>query len=226
MPKPKADGSKTVRFTNVVERSGRPRAHTLWLAPDKDPELKRALASDRVMTVEQSATGGKADVGHVGFDVEHSQGAQILIFPKSLKRFEGARVVGVKFDLVEQPRMELARTPEAKVRKTTAKAGRLSQAAAAPEAKETPKVEVDAAKEAARETEGPPPKEKSRVEDAAPVETAPAKHRRPSKQRPKAKATPRPEDEPLVREIRAALKELEAGNPVAAYRRLERAIGG
>ena len=104
--------NKTVRFTQVVERSGRPRVHTLWLPPDEDPEFKRARHAHRVMTVEQSPGGGKADFGRVGFDEKHEHGGQFLIFPKSLKSFEGARVVGLKFDLVEQPKLASSRRPK------------------------------------------------------------------------------------------------------------------
>jgi hypothetical protein len=91
-------GQKTVRFTRVVERSGKPHVHTLWVAPEKDAELQRALEAHRVMAVEPAGTAGKTDLGVVGFAAREHQGAQILIFPKSLKPFEGARVVGVKFD--------------------------------------------------------------------------------------------------------------------------------
>jgi hypothetical protein len=92
-----------VRFTQVVERSGRPHVHTLWVPPAKDAEFKRARESHRLMTIQSGSISGKADAGFVGFDPAHPEGGQFLIFPKSLKRFEGARVVGIKFDLIEQP---------------------------------------------------------------------------------------------------------------------------
>jgi hypothetical protein len=97
--------NKTVRFTQVVERSGAPQVHTLWLSPEKDPELQRAEKTHRVMTIHPAGSGGKTDVGTVGFKSDEGSNAQFLIFPKSLKRFEGARVVGIKFDLVEQPKL-------------------------------------------------------------------------------------------------------------------------
>jgi hypothetical protein len=104
---------KTVRFTQVIKRSGRPRAHTLWLAPDKDPELARARKADRVMTVGASGAAGKTDMGVVGFEPGKHEDAQFLIFPKSLKPFDGARVVGIKFDLIDQPKPVPA-TPDKK----------------------------------------------------------------------------------------------------------------
>jgi hypothetical protein len=93
---------KTIRFTQVVQRAGRPEVHTLWLPPEKDPELKRAQKTHRVMTL---ARGGaaKTPVGTVGFDVKHAAAGQLLVFPKSLARFEGARIVGIKFDLIDEP---------------------------------------------------------------------------------------------------------------------------
>lgn len=54
------------------------------------------------MTVESS--GGKSDRGIVGLELSPKKHAEFLLFPKSLKRFEGARIVGIKFDLVAQPK--------------------------------------------------------------------------------------------------------------------------
>src|SRR5688572_11243913 len=195
----KSGGSKTVRFTYVVERSGQPFAHTLWLAPDKDPELKRAVAAQRVMMVEPGASGGKTDVGSVGFDPSRATGAQILIFPKSLKRFEGARVVGIKFDLVEQPKLENARAP---AREPVRSQGRR----AAP----------------------PPPPILKPQPTAAPTPTpAPKSKAAPHKPRKVKKAPDEPppvKESVLIREVLAAMKELEAGKAVAAYQRLQRAV--
>jgi hypothetical protein len=101
---------KTVRFTQVVEACGRPRVHTSWAAPGKDCELQRALAASRVMTIAHAR--GKTDFGTVGLPPRHEAGAgtgdQLLVFPRSLKRFAGTRMVGVKFDLVEQPSLTTA----------------------------------------------------------------------------------------------------------------------
>src|ERR1051325_717313 len=106
MAKSKAQrGRKTVRFTELVKRAGEPHAHTLWVAPKDDAELQRAIAAERVLTVKR---GASTDAGLVGFDVSGKEPAQILIFPKSLKAFSGARVVGIKFDLVEQPKFASA----------------------------------------------------------------------------------------------------------------------
>lgn len=88
-----------VRFSKVVEAAGRPGVHVLWIDPDKDPILKKAINAKRVMTVHQGLTHGKADYGTVGF--QKGVSGQILIFPKSLKLFADMRVTGVKYDLLD-----------------------------------------------------------------------------------------------------------------------------
>ena len=87
---------KTVRFAAVVAASGKPEIHLLLMEPGKDSQLQRAIKANQVMTIHQSAVGTKADYGTIGF--EKTLG-QFLIFPKSLKRFEDRRVVGINFDL-------------------------------------------------------------------------------------------------------------------------------
>ncbi|MDO8543858.1 MAG: hypothetical protein Q7S40_25730 [Opitutaceae bacterium] len=49
----------TVRFTQVVEKCGRPHVHTLWVTPEKDSEFMRAHKAGRVMTISHS--GGKTE---------------------------------------------------------------------------------------------------------------------------------------------------------------------
>jgi hypothetical protein len=90
---------ETVRFSKIVEAAGRPLVHVLWIDPDKDPILKKAVNAKRVMTVHQGLTHGKADYGTVGF--QKGVSGQILIFPKSLKHFADRRVTGVKYDLLD-----------------------------------------------------------------------------------------------------------------------------
>src|SRR4051794_6829647 len=97
--------AKTIRFAKVVATSGQPEPYTLWSAPEKDRPFQAALKQHRVMTVHQANTGSKADYGEVGFDPEEH--GSILLFPKSLKPFEGRKIIGVKYDL-------LAEAPEPK----------------------------------------------------------------------------------------------------------------
>jgi hypothetical protein len=91
----------TIRFSKVVEAAGKPVVHVLWVDPEKDPILKKAIAAEKVMTVRQGLPNGKADYGTVGF--QKGVSGQILIFPGSLKRFADTRVTGVKYDLLEWP---------------------------------------------------------------------------------------------------------------------------
>jgi len=50
------------------------------------------------MTIQKSDTG--SEFGIVGFK-EQKGGASYLVFPKSLKRFENKRIVGINWDLVK-----------------------------------------------------------------------------------------------------------------------------
>jgi hypothetical protein len=87
---------KTVRFTQVVEKTGKPGVYTLWQKPSQDRHLQSQIKSNRVMTIQRSDSG--SEFGLVGF--KERKGASYLVFPKSLKQFENTRVVGINWDLV------------------------------------------------------------------------------------------------------------------------------
>jgi len=87
-----------VRFASVVETCGAPDVYTLWQPPKKDRYLQAQIQKLRIMTIQQSESG--SDFGCVGF-IER-KGATYLQFPKSLKRFDDQRIVGVKWDLVKK----------------------------------------------------------------------------------------------------------------------------
>ncbi|PYK90647.1 MAG: hypothetical protein DME40_08020 [Verrucomicrobia bacterium] len=87
---------KTARFAQIVEKSGRPESYTLWQKPSADRHLQSQIKNNRVMTIQRSESG--TEFGIVGF--KQAQGARYLIFPKSLKRFENKRVVGINWDLL------------------------------------------------------------------------------------------------------------------------------
>jgi hypothetical protein len=194
--------NQTVRFTRVVERSGRPHVHTLWLPPEKDPEFKRARETHRLMTLEQIPGGGKADFGVVGYDAKHGAAGQFLIFPKSLKRFEDARVIGVKFDLIEQPKLASARTPKPRIASRAKSERRRAKLAVSESTKAPTSPQVQSA--------APPRNVVTHEVAQAEEKTSPQSS----------------QDTALKRQIRAALKELQRGNSVAAYQRLERALKG
>ena len=88
---------KTARFAVVVEKCGQPEIHTLWLKPEKDKRFQVLVKNNRIMTVKASETG--TEFGSVGF--HKGKGARYLAFPKPLKRFEGMRIVGIDWQLVQ-----------------------------------------------------------------------------------------------------------------------------
>ena len=87
---------KTARFTAIVEKAGKPEVYTLWQKPKTDSRFQSLLKNNRVMTIRPTESG--TDFGEVGF--QQKPGARFLAFPKSLKRFEGQRVVGIDWGLV------------------------------------------------------------------------------------------------------------------------------
>ena len=88
---------KTARFAQIVEKAGKPEVYTLWQKPAQDRHLQSEIKNNRVMTIQKSDTG--SEFGMVGF--KERKGASYLIFPKSLKRFENKRIVGINWDLVK-----------------------------------------------------------------------------------------------------------------------------
>src|SRR2546423_9786591 len=82
---------KTVRFTQVVEKSGKPQVYTLWQKPSADRHLQSQLKNNRIMTILRSPTG--TDFGIVGF--KKNKESRYLIFPKSPKRCADNRNVGL-----------------------------------------------------------------------------------------------------------------------------------
>ena len=88
---------KTARFAQVVEKAGKPEVYTLWQKPSQDRHLQSPIKNNRVMTIQRSESG--SEFGLVGF--KERKGAIYLVFPKSLKRFENHRVIGINWDLVK-----------------------------------------------------------------------------------------------------------------------------
>jgi len=89
--------TKTKRFADVVESAGKPKPYTLWQKPSQDRHLQSEIRNHRVMTVLKTDSG--TEFGMVGF--KEQKGAVYLVFPKSLKRFENNRIVGINWDLVK-----------------------------------------------------------------------------------------------------------------------------
>jgi hypothetical protein len=88
---------KTVRFTAIVEKCGQPEVYTLWQKPKTDRRFQSLLKNNRIMTIRPTESG--TDFGEIGF--HEKKGSRYLAFPKSLKRFEGNRIVGIDWALVQ-----------------------------------------------------------------------------------------------------------------------------
>jgi hypothetical protein len=89
--------TKTQRFADVVDAAGKPEVYTLWQKPARDRHLQSQIKNHRVMTILRTEAG--SEFGMVGF--KEQKGARYLVFPKSLKRFENKRIVGIKWDVVK-----------------------------------------------------------------------------------------------------------------------------
>jgi hypothetical protein len=187
---------KTTRFTELVGIAGRPQVHPLWLAPDKDPALKRAVRDCRVMTIHQNLHGTKKDYGTVGLHLEGS--TQVLVFPKSLRRFGDRHIVGIDYKLIVHPEPKDPAPPP------KPKADKRATAARKP------------LLESAAEPTNRPGRTAQRKETRGAGASAGAE-RQPH---PKAEAAAPLTREELLAEIRRAVRELKAGKAVAAYERL------
>lgn len=204
--------SATVRFAKVVDTAGKPQLHTLWAGAEHDPEFQRAVKARRVMTVHQENVGTKADFGEVGFTSDGP--AQFLVFPRTLRAFEGQKIVGIKYDLVAEP--PPARPPRAK------KSDKPDPAPARKKTEPPPRIQQSPTE--------PPPKPKTVEAPPAPPEPAPRAHAAAREILPKPQPDKAPNKKPeeefnrraTLNEVRRAMRELEAGKTVVAFRRLEK----
>jgi hypothetical protein len=214
----------TVRFSKVVETCGKPDIHLLLIDPSKDKILQAAIKSDRVMTLYQES--GSTDHGVVGF--EQGRSRQFLVFPKPLKPFLGQRIVGIKYDLLEETPTPVRET----VKKETSK-----QPDEQPSEPPSTKKDREPAKRADQQRPTVVPK----ADSAKPEEPAPAKEDKVEKEsrtevsRDKVVnfRTPEPEKQStgvgdeikeLKRQVREAMDALEQGKQVVAFNLLKRIL--
>jgi hypothetical protein len=203
---------KTVRFSQVVAKSGKPEIYLTLTAPAKDRHLQSAIKAHKVMTLRQDNAGSKVDRGEIGF--EEGPERQYLIFPRSLQRFADHKVVGIKYDLIAEPEIsarQLAPPPREKKKHKPAAthAPALAKAlAAAFSEKDGEGSEPDLT---------PPPKSKSKSKKR-PREAEPKTRARPKQQ--KASST-NAEVATLKKLVRKAMSELEKGKAVAAFNLLK-----
>jgi hypothetical protein len=104
--------AKTIRFAELVKRSGKPESVTLWTKPKDNPSFMKAVRDNRVLTIIQTTVGTKTDFGEIGFHQKPS--ALYLIFPKRLPKTPDLRVVGIKYDLLEASAAQKSKESAAK----------------------------------------------------------------------------------------------------------------
>lgn len=107
--------AKTVRFSELVKKSGQPYVVTLWTNPKKDREFVKAMHENRVLTIKQEPVGAKKDFGVVGFREEKN--VSYFIFPKPLPDVGDTKVIGIKYDMVTEPKVRDRIEPSKLIRK-------------------------------------------------------------------------------------------------------------
>lgn len=191
---------KTARFSDVVKNCGKPEVYLPLFNPAADKDFQGRLRAVKVMTVHQEAVGTKTDYGEIGYTGDRK--GTLLIFPQTLKAYEGKRIVGIKYD-------ELARSPAAPAApKRKVPAPTFKVVGEKPEAvllKTVPARAVETPKEA--------PREKTR-------RTPPRKF----ESRPPGETTSAAKVGQLQAAIAEALEALGNDRPVAAYKILQKVV--
>lgn len=205
---------KTARFAEVVKAGGAPEPYLLWVPAEKDRTFQRAIKEHRIMTIHQEPRGTKKDFGMVGFHQEPS--AQWLMFPKSLRRFEDRRIIGINYELMAKPSPAQAAAAE----KAAARAATRTQkkATTKPVAADSNVVKFEA----------PAPEKPAEGEESLPSKPDAVraidkqKVKKTTAEKPPEVTKPEPVHRPrLISGIEKAMKELKAGKTVLAYERLE-----
>ena len=186
---------KSVRFSKVVGKCGKPEVYLLM--SETDPDFQKALEADKIMSLSNESHGSGREYGTVGYDKKRH--GQLLMFPKSLKSFSEAKVIGIKYDLLaEQGEKDEKVTdrPTRPVKKPKEKAPPPS-VHKKPAAKKSPKSSKPEPKHPAKNVIPFPPKKEEPNDE---------------------------EDDDLKACVRQAMRALEKGNSVAAYNILKRII--
>ncbi len=221
----------TVRFSKVLEACGKPDIHLLLIDPAKDKTLQAAIKSDRVMTLYQQSGG--TDHGVVGF--EQGRSRQFLVFPKPLKPFLGQRIVGIKYELIDDtpapPKKEA-------VKKETPKS---DEPAPTLVDRASPAKTKGTGSQSTKQADQPIPTVVSKAGTAKAEEAAPAKQDKRDQEDPKTVSEDKvirfektkPEKPPAVEsdeiaklkhQVREAMDALEQGKQVVAFNLLKRIL--
>lgn len=91
-----------IRFGDLVRLSGRPETHTLWSGdPVKDRSFQKTIRQNRLLTIVHEPTSTRKPFGQIGYHPKGS--ATYLVFPRPLPKAPRSRVVGINFDLLDEP---------------------------------------------------------------------------------------------------------------------------
>jgi hypothetical protein len=216
----------TVRFSKVIEACGKPDFHLLLIDPPKDKTLQAAIKSDRVMTVYQQP--GETDHGIVGF--EQGRSRQFLVFPKPLKAFQGQRIVGIKYELLEDAptaKPEPAKKEPVKPAAEQPHEPALAKKDSEPSKRADPQTPTVLPKAvAAKKTEAERVDEKARDQrnSGADSEDKVVKFQKPEPAEQQAVASERDDIKELRRRVREAMDALEEGKQVVAFNLLKRIL--
>jgi len=94
--------AKTIRFGDLVRSSGRPETHAVWSGdPKKDRFLQKSIRENRLLTIVQEPTSTRKPSGQIGYH-QHEH-AMFLVFPRRLPGDVQSRVIGINFDLLDEP---------------------------------------------------------------------------------------------------------------------------
>jgi hypothetical protein len=184
---------KSVRFSNVVQKCGKPEVYLLMSETDSD--FHKAVEAGKIMSLSDESHGSGTEYGTVGYD--KNRHGQLLLFPKSLKSFADAKIIGIKYDLFEEDRGDEKEIPagrEQRAKKSKAK---------------SPKPKVPAKPPAKVPKKKPDPKPAAKKLIPFPAKKAEEDDE---------------EDDELKGFVRQAMRALEKGNTVAAYNILKRVI--
>jgi len=216
----------TVRFSKVIEASGKPDFHLLLIDPAKDKTLQSAIKSDRVMTLYQQS--GETDHGIVGF--EQGRSRQFLVFPKPLKAFQGQRIVGIKYELLEDtptPKPEPAKKepvkPAAEQLHEPASAKKASKPSKRADP-QTPTVLPKAVAAKPKEAERVDEKARDQGNSGADSEDKVVKFQKPEPAELPAVSRERDDIKELKQWVREAMDALEQGKQVVAFNLLKRIL--
>lgn len=216
--------TETIRFSRVVEESGQPETYTLWVKPNQDKAFSTLLRQNRVMTVHQETVGPKADYGLVGYTEDRHR--SLLVFPKSLKSFEGKRIIGIKYDELKGAASADPEPDRAEPQKKSAnpkpsrKNSEAKKAVLQKEAQPARPVPVLKPKK-----EKPAPKvEKEKLAPASPNQIAFPKPEIVKREKPVAAEDPSEELARLKKAVRGALEALSKDKPVTAFNLLKSTI--